>query len=55
VLKELQIEVSELIALLIDNKSDVDLAKNPMLFGRSKHIIGKQDKMNNSELLLMIE
>ncbi|GAU48263.1 hypothetical protein TSUD_405090 [Trifolium subterraneum] len=38
VLKELKIEVKKPITLQIDNKSAINLAKNPVLHGRSKHI-----------------
>jgi len=41
ILKEMEIEVSRPIALFIDNKSSINLAKNPVLHGRSKHIEAK--------------
>lgn len=41
VLKEMEIEVSRPIALFIDNKSAISLARNPVLHGRSKHIEAK--------------
>jgi len=36
VLKELKIEVYKPIALFIDNKFSIDLAKNPVMHRRSK-------------------
>lgn len=41
ILKEMEIEVSRPIELLIDNKSAISLARNPVLHGRSKHIEAK--------------
>ena len=41
ILKEMEIEVSRPIALFIDNKSAISLARNPVLRGRSKHIEAK--------------
>jgi hypothetical protein len=38
VMKELKVEVSKPLKLLIDNKSAIRLAKNPISHGRSKHI-----------------
>ncbi|CAJ2637099.1 unnamed protein product [Trifolium pratense] len=38
VLEELQIDVKKPITLQIDNQSAINLAKNPVLHGRSKHI-----------------
>ncbi|CAJ2633216.1 unnamed protein product [Trifolium pratense] len=38
VLKELKVDVERPIKLQIDNKSAINLAKNPVLHGRSKHI-----------------
>jgi hypothetical protein len=38
VLKELGIEAEKHVVLQIDNKSAINLAKNPVLHGRSKHI-----------------
>ncbi|KAK2440388.1 putative mitochondrial protein [Trifolium repens] len=38
VLRELQIDVKKPITLQIDNQSAINLAKNPVLHGRSKHI-----------------
>ena len=37
-MKELKIAEKGLVTLLIDNKSAINLAKNPVLHGRSKHI-----------------
>jgi hypothetical protein len=41
VLNEMEIEVCKPIAFFIDNKSAINLAKNPVLRGRSKHIEAK--------------
>jgi len=41
ILKEMEIEVSRPIALFIDNKSAISLARNTILHGRSKHIEAK--------------
>jgi len=41
ILKEMDIEVSRPITLFIDNKSAINLARNPVLHGRSKHIDAK--------------
>jgi hypothetical protein len=41
ILKEMEIEVNRSITLFIDNKSAINLAKNPFLHGRSKHIEAK--------------
>jgi hypothetical protein len=38
VLRELQLDVKKPITLQIDNQSAINLAKNPVLHGRSKHI-----------------
>jgi len=38
VLEELMIKLEQPIKLLIDNKSAIDLAKNPISHGKSKHI-----------------
>jgi hypothetical protein len=38
VLKELKYEVQKPLKLMIDNKSAISLAKNPISHGRSKHI-----------------
>ena len=36
-LHDLKVKVEEPLKLMIDNKSAIDLAKNPVLHGRSKH------------------
>jgi hypothetical protein len=41
ILKEMVIEVRRPIALFIDNKSAISLARNPVLHGRGKHIEAK--------------
>ncbi|MCI16274.1 copia protein, partial [Trifolium medium] len=38
VLKELKLDVEKPIKLQIDNQSAINLARNPVLHGRSKHI-----------------
>ncbi|XP_058784529.1 secreted RxLR effector protein 161-like [Vicia villosa] len=38
VLEEMEVEVKKPLVLQIDNKSAINLAKNPVLHGRSKHI-----------------
>ena len=38
VLEEMTVEVKKPLVLQIDNKSAINLAKNPVLHGRSKHI-----------------
>ena len=37
-LEELKIRTEESIVLMVDNKSTINLAKNPVAHGRSKHI-----------------
>lgn len=37
-LKEIEVEVKKPLILQIDNKSALNLAKNPVLHGKSKHI-----------------
>ncbi|KHN21173.1 Copia protein, partial [Glycine soja] len=37
-LEELNVKMSGIVELLVDNKSAIDLAKNPVSHGRSKHI-----------------
>lgn len=37
-LQERKLKVTKPIRLMIDNKSAINLAKNPMMHGRSKHI-----------------
>ena len=41
ILKEMEIKVSRPISFLIENKSAISLARNPVLHGRSKHIEAK--------------
>ena len=38
VLEEMVVEVKKPLVLQIDNKSSINLVKNPVLHGRSKHI-----------------
>ena len=38
VLEEMEVEVKKPLVLQIDNKSAINLAKNPVLHRRSKHI-----------------
>jgi len=57
ILKEMKIEVDKPIALFIDNKSAINLAKNPVLHGRSKHIEAKFHFLNeqvNKEALKIV-
>lgn len=37
-LSELNVDIGEVVELQVDNKSAIDLAKNPVSHGRSKHI-----------------
>lgn len=37
-MKELEIKINKSIKMKIDNKSTINLAKNPVFYGRSKHI-----------------
>ena len=56
-LKELKIEVCKPIALLINNKSTIDLAKNPVVHGRRKYIEARfyfNRKQVNKEMLKVI-
>ena len=50
-LKEIRVEVKKPLKLLIDNKSTINLAKNPISHGRSKHIEAKfhflREKVNS--------
>lgn len=46
-LQELKFKVSKPVKLMIDNKSTISLAKNPMLHGRSKHIDTKYHFLRN--------
>ena len=53
-IKELQLEKSGKVKLLVDNKSAIDLAKHPASHGRSKHIETKfhflREQVNNEKL-----
>ena len=46
--------MSRTVELLVDNKSAIDLAKNPISHGRSKHIETKfrflRDQVNNGKI-----
>ena len=48
------VEVKKPLVLQIDNKSTINLAKNPVLHGRSKHIEARfhflREKVNQGEL-----
>ena len=48
------VEVKKPLVLQIDNKSSINLAKNPVLHGRSKHIEARfhflREKVNQGEL-----
>ncbi|MCI33581.1 cationic amino acid transporter 1-like, partial [Trifolium medium] len=37
-LQEMKIDIDEEIELMVDNKSAINLAKNPIAHGRSKHV-----------------
>ena len=54
VLEEMEVEVKKPLVLQIDNKSVINLAKNPVLHGRSKHIEARfhflREKVNRGEL-----
>ena len=54
VLEEMTVEVKKPLVLQIDNKSAINLAKNPVLHGRSKHIEARfhflREKVNQGEL-----
>ena len=54
VLEEMVVEVKKHLVLQIDNKSAINLAKNPVLHGRSKHIEARfhflREKVNRGEL-----
>ena len=53
-LDELKFEAKKPIKLLIDNKSAINLAKNPVSHGRSKHIETRfhflREQVNNGKL-----
>jgi hypothetical protein len=55
-LLETKIGVEEQIQLLVDNKSAINLARNPIARGRSKHIENKyhflRDQVNKSKIIL---
>ena len=57
VLEKMEVEVKKPLVLQIDNKSTIDLAKNPILHGRSKHIEARfhflWEKVNRGELEVM--
>ncbi|XP_050908371.1 secreted RxLR effector protein 161-like [Lathyrus oleraceus] len=46
-LQDLKIKVSKPLKLMVDNKSAINLAKNPVLHGRSKHIETKYHILRN--------
>lgn len=46
-LQDLKIKENKHVKLMIDNKSTISLAKNPMLHGRSKHIDTKFHFLHN--------
>ena len=46
-LQDLKIKVNKPLKLMIDNKSAINLAKNPVLHGRSKHIETKYHFLRN--------
>jgi len=54
VLSELKIQVRKPIILQLDNKSAINLAKNPVLHGRSKHIEARfhflREQVNHGKL-----
>ncbi|GAU42845.1 hypothetical protein TSUD_387380 [Trifolium subterraneum] len=55
-LKDIQVELTEPIQLLVDNKSAINLAKNPISHGRSKHIETRfhfiREQVNNGRIIL---
>ncbi|GAU37611.1 hypothetical protein TSUD_365320 [Trifolium subterraneum] len=55
-LKDIQVELTEPIQLLVDNKSAINLAKNPISHGRSKHIETRfhfiREQVNNGRIVL---
>ena len=57
VLSEMTIEVKEPIQLLVDNKSAINLANNPISHGRSKHIETRyhflREQVNSGKLKLV--
>lgn len=54
ILEEIKVELKKPMMLQIDNKSVINLAKNPVLHGRSKHIEARchflRKKVNQGEL-----
>ena len=54
VLEEMTVEVKKPLVLQIHNKSAINLVKNPVLHGRSKHIEARfhflREKINRGEL-----
>ena len=57
VMEEMGIELEKPIKLLVDNKSTIDMAINPVSHGRSKHIETRfhyiRDQVNNGKLKLI--
>jgi len=57
VMEEMGIELEKPIELLVDNKSTIDLANNPVSHGRSKHIETRfhyiRYQVNNGKLKLI--
>lgn len=55
-MKEIHIEMPEPVQLFVDNKSAINLAKNPVSHGRSKHIETRfhflREQVNNEKLKL---
>ena len=53
-LEELNVKMSGTVELLVENKSAIDLAKNPVSHGRSKHIETKfhflRDQVNKDKI-----
>ena len=56
--EELNVKMSGNVELLVDNKSAIDLAKNPISHGRSKHIETKfhflRDQVNKDKIDLKL-
>ena len=54
VIEEMKVEVKKPLVLKIDNKSAINLGKNPVLHGRSKYIEARfhflREKVNRGEL-----
>ncbi|CAJ2635289.1 unnamed protein product [Trifolium pratense] len=55
-LKDIKIELTEPMQLLVDNKSAINLARNPISHGRSKHIETRfhfiRDQVNKGKIVL---